>query len=406
MKKVMVMGVGAQGSTIAKRLQEESAVEEIVCADYDEKAAKDLESKLPKAKAVRVNAKDVSEITAAAQGCKLIVNGCAPDFNMNVMDAALAVGAHYQDMASGPVSGLGFIEAVERQLGRDEEFKKAGLACLTNTGSAPGFANIVTKEAVEKLDSCSRVEISVYDGIWSKKFIPFWWSPETAFGDMAAEPVIYRDGKFVRVPPFNNPEMVDFIGLGRRRTTDHEHEEPVTMGILSDKALKGVKEVVFRYGGPGLDLAEYFYKMGLLSEEAVDVKGTKIVPMDLISKLTPPAPKYPDEIQAVLDEGMVSEEGAFRVRVEGPKDGKDVRVDCYVNAPGLTDAFEKAQITHESYFTGQAAFLFTKMFVNGKIGLTGVFPPEMFDNGMRKYYLTEAVKLDITVDEYITSRLY
>ncbi len=73
---------------------------------------------------------------------------------MNVMDAALKVGAHYQDMASGPVSDLGFIEAMERQLGRDDEFKKAG------------FGNIVTKEAVEKLDSCNRIEISVYDGLW------------------------------------------------------------------------------------------------------------------------------------------------------------------------------------------------------------------------------------------------
>ena len=33
MKKVMVLGVGAQGSTIAKRLQEEPNVAEIICAD-------------------------------------------------------------------------------------------------------------------------------------------------------------------------------------------------------------------------------------------------------------------------------------------------------------------------------------------------------------------------------------
>jgi saccharopine dehydrogenase-like NADP-dependent oxidoreductase len=128
MKKVMVLGVGAQGSTIAKRLQDETNIEEIICADYDFKAARTLEKELSKAKAVQVNAKNIDEIVKAAAGCELIVNGLAPEFNMTVMDAALKVKAHYQDLASGPVSDLGFIEAIKRQLGRDQEFVDAGLA--------------------------------------------------------------------------------------------------------------------------------------------------------------------------------------------------------------------------------------------------------------------------------------
>jgi saccharopine dehydrogenase-like NADP-dependent oxidoreductase len=309
-------------------------------------------------------------------------------------------------MASGPVSDIGFVDAVKRQFGRDQEFKDAGLACLTNTGSAPGFANVLTREAVDHLESCSRIDIFVYDAIWSNKFIPFWWSPETAFADMAAKPVLYKNGEFIRVKPFNNPQMTDFRGLGLRRMVDHEHEEPVTMGLMADRVLKGVKEVNFRYGGPGLDLAEAFYKMGLLSDKPVNVKGTEIVPMDLISVLTPPAPKYPEEIAAVLKEGMVSEEGAFLVRVEGIREGRNVRIDSYAWAPGLTDAFERAGITHESYFTGQAAFVFTKMFVHGKITQRGVFPPEVLEAEERAYYLAEAAKLDITVDQYVETRLY
>ncbi len=406
MKKVMVLGVGAQGSTIAKRLHEESVIEEVVCADYDEKAVREMEKTLKKATGVVVNARNVDEIVRAAEGCGLIVNGLAPDFNMNVMDAALKAGANYQDMASGPVRDLGFVEAVQRVLGRSDEFEKAGLTALVNTGSAPGFANVLTREAVDMLDSCDSIEISVYDGIWSKKFIPFWWSPQTAFGDMAAQPITYKDGEFVRSKPFNNPGMEDFMGLGKRKMVDHEHEEPVTMGLLADKVLKGVTYVNFRYGGPGLDLAEYFYKMGLLSEEPVDVNGTSIVPMELVSKLTPPAPKYPDEIQAVLDEGMISEEGAFLVRVAGKRDGKNLTIDSYVNAPGLTESFQRARITHESYMTGQAAFLFTKMFVRGKIVAKGVFPPEVLGAEERAFYLQEAAQLGITVDQYSYRTLY
>ena len=406
MKKILVMGVGAQGSTIAKRLQDEANVETIICADWDVRAAEELEKNLSKAQARKVDARNKEEIIQAAEGCELIVNGLEPDFNMTVMDVALEVGIHYQDMASGPVSDADFVQGVKRQLGRDEEFKKAKLTCLTNTGSAPGMSNILTREAVDKLDECTRIDIFVYDGIWSKKFIPFWWSPQTAFSDMAAEPTNYKNGEFLRVPPFNNPKMTDFKGLGLRRMVDHQHEEPVTMGLLADNVLKGVKEVTFRYGGPAVDLAESLYKMGLLSEEPMNVKGTQIIPMDLISALTPPAPKYADEIEAVIDEGMIMEEGVFLVRVEGLREGRQIRIDTYANAPGLIDAFAKAKITHESYFTGQSAFLFTKMFVNGKIQTTGVLPPEALGAGERAYYLAEAAKLDITVDEVIETRLY
>ena len=40
MKKIIIVGVGAQGSTIARRLDEHPAVDEIICADYDIIAAK------------------------------------------------------------------------------------------------------------------------------------------------------------------------------------------------------------------------------------------------------------------------------------------------------------------------------------------------------------------------------
>ena len=159
-------------------------------------------------------------------------------------------------------------------------------------------------------------------------------------------------------------------------------------------------------GGFGVEFAEPLYRMGLLSSKPVEVKGTTIIPMDLALALTPPAPKYPDEIQAILDNGLECEEGAFLIRVDGEKDGKPVRIDNYVNAPGVAEAFEKAGLTAETYLTGQCGALFTKMFVNDKIHQKGLFPPEVFDDEQRAFYLKEAAKLDITVDQIVEKRLY
>ncbi len=405
MKTVLIMGVGAQGSTIAKRLDEEAVVSEIRCADYDDKAIAEAAGPLKKAAGFKVDANNVEEIVKAAEGADLIVNGLDPNYNMNVMDAALAVGANYQDMASGPVSDIGFVEAIERCLKRDPEFEAKGLTALINTGSAPGIANVIARDSVELLDSCDSIEILVYDGIWTKKFIPFWWSPKTAFGDMAAEPIRFENGKFRRTKPFDYPGMEDFQGLGKRRMTDHQHEEPVTMGLLADKVFKGVRDVTFRYGGPALELAEGLYKMGLLSEKPIKVKGVEVVPMDVVSELTPPAPKYAEEIQEVLNIGLEQEEGVFLVRLKGNIDSKIVEIENYVNAPGLTESFALAGLTHESYYTGQGAYIFTKMLLNDIVMRKGLFPPEVLEQEERNYYLKEAEKLKITVDRTVKTRL-
>ncbi len=396
------MGTGAQGGTIAMRLNEEPGVDEIICADYNINAAERLEKNLAKARAVKVDARNLKEVLKASEGAQLIVNGLPPDFNPILMEASLKNKMHYQDMASGPVEGLDFIGAVKRQLALDDKFRDAGLSALINTGSAPGLVNVIARSAADKLDTCRRIEIFVYDGIWTNRFIPFWWSPETAFGDMAAGPINFEYGEYKLVPPFNDPQMVDFRGLGPRRMVDHEHEEPVTFGMF----FKGLEKATFKYGGPACELAESFFKMGLLGTDPVDVNGTSVIPLDLVCKLTPPAPADPETIREALSEGMALEEGATLIRVTGEKNGKTVVLDNYVNGPGLTEAFEKYGITHESFLTGQSAFLFTKLFVNDRIDKKGVFPPELLGADPRAYYLKEAAKLGITVDEITETRLY
>lgn len=59
-----------------------------------------------------------------------------------------------------------------------------------------------------------------------------------------------------------------------------------------------------------------------------------------------------------------------------------------------------------SPMTGQCGALFTKMFVNGMITQKGLFPPEVFDDEQRAYYLRESAKLQITVDQIVETRIY
>ncbi len=408
MKKLLLLGVGAQGSTVAKRMNEEPGVSEIICADYDEKAVKEMEQTLDKAKAIKLDARKVENIVKAAEGVDLIVNALPLRFGENVLTAALEVKSNYQDFAAAEFENIDWVEGIKLMLTQwSDRFKAQGLSALMSTGSAPGLANVITREAVEELDSCDTIEIHVYEGVWAKRFLPFWWSPEVALQDMSDPAYCYENGAILETEPFSRPRYMKFRGVDKIiRTVEHAHDEPVTMGLMADKYLKGAKNIYFKYGGCGVDFAEPLYRMGLLSGVKVDVESGSAIPMDLVLKLIPPAPKYPSEIKEILDEGLESEEGAFLVRLDGIKDGKRVRIDNYVNAPGVFEAFEKAELTAETYLTGQCGALFTKMFVNDRIHQKGMFPPEVLDNDQRAYYLTEAAKLDITVDQIVEKRLF
>jgi saccharopine dehydrogenase-like NADP-dependent oxidoreductase len=259
---------------------------------------------------------------------------------------------------------------------------------------------------VEKLDTCDQIGIYVYEGVWAKRFTPFWWSPEVALMDMAYRTFRYENGTIVTDVPFSRPVNMRFRGIdGEVRMVDHEHDEPVTMGLLAEKVLKGVKNVEFKYGGPHIELSESLYNLGLLSSETVTVKGADIAPLDMALELFPPAPKFPDEIKAILDEGLEKEEGAFLVRVKGMQRGKPITIDSYVNSPGLVEAFATSGLSHEAYLTGQCAAVFLKMMVDDVFAEKGLFVPEQLHAEARQYCFRELAGLGISVDELIEKRI-
>jgi len=401
-KKVIIIGAGAQGSTIARRLNDVPQVEAIVCADSNPKEVDRLARELQKVSGRRLDAVDMDDVLAATENMDLLINGLPPDFNMNLMQAALTNGVNYQDMASGPVKDVDLVGAVKRQLALDQAFREKGVFALINTGSAPGLVNVVARHSAEKMTRCERIDVLCYSGTETRKFIPFWWSPATALGDMASSPVVFENGAYKKVPPFNDPRMIDFRGLGPRCMYDHEHEEPVTFGMF----FKGLKHSTMKYGGPSTELSAMLHRIGLLRKEPMDIKGSTVRPIDVVAGILPPAPSDPESIRDALSDGIVSEEGALVVHLEGFQDGRPVTIDNYIKGMKLSEAFKTFGITHQAFITAQSAFVFSKLIVEDRIVRTGVFPPEALEQPVREAYLQAAARLGITVDEVVERRLY
>jgi saccharopine dehydrogenase (NAD+, L-lysine-forming) len=400
MKNILVLGSGAQGSTVARFLDKEMDGSMIICADKDQKAVDEIVKDLRNGKGILVDASCKKSIIAAARGVDLIVNGLPLQFGKNVLEAALAVKADYQDFAAAESIHEDWVQGIRIMYTEySKRFKNAGRTAVIATGSAPGLICVAARNAMRYLDSCDTIYNMVYEGVEAKRFIPFWWSPVTALNDMSALACAFENGRLIKTEPFSDPIVRKYSYLNKEITfVEHDHDEPVHMGLNAKEYFKGAKNIYFKYAGTGIDFARPLYKAGLLSHIAVEVDGCRVVPFNVVLKHLPPAPKYRDEIKEILEEGLISDEGAMVVEASGIKDKKRVKVTTHVFSPGLAESYKRAGITSEMYITGYSGAIFTKMFIEGKYTQKGLISSDMLTLDQVDYYLECAKNLGITLD--------
>ena len=151
-----------------------------------------------------------------------------------------------------------------------------------------------------------------------------------------------------------------------------------------------------------MDFCQPVYEAGLLTEDAEEFNGQKIVPFDFILSHLPHAPKYEEEIKSFVDEGMALDSGCMVIEAYGRKDDEGVLIEVHVNAPGLVESFERAKMTGEMYLTGQGGYLFSNLFINDKFGdTTGVISSDMLSDEQVDEYFNYAAELGITLDTKI-----
>ena len=402
--KILVLGTGAQGTTVAKRLDEEPGVSSIICADYNTEAVNELTGILTKAKGMKCDAYNVDEIINCAQGVDLIVNALPLEFGKNVLDAALAVKANYQDFSSTTAFdedvNIGWIRGMKYQFEvYSPKFEEIGRLAIIGTGSAPGVICCATRDAMKYLDTCDTIYNFVWEGVKANRFQPFWWSPETAIQDMSEPAYTYENGELFVRPPFEDPVKRKYDYMDHEVTfLNHCHDEPVQYALNADKYFKGCKNAYFKYAGTGMDFAEPLYRAGLFDHEEREIKSRKVVPFDVIVESIPKPPKFEEEIREIIEEGMEADDGCMVVEAYGKKDGKDILVENHVFAPGIVEAFERAKMTGEMYLTGQGGYLFSKMFINGDFDQCGLISSDMLSFEQVGRYFEYAAELGIRLE--------
>jgi saccharopine dehydrogenase-like NADP-dependent oxidoreductase len=335
MRKVLVVGAGAQGGPCVSILAREKDVSEIVLGDIDLELADRVREKIgsDKITTIKLDAGKVEEIERAARGATVIINMTLTVFDSNIMKAALRSKAHYVDTSFGEPTLLDICardnilaQIIEkRPLELDREYKEAGLTALVGCGKSPGVVNVLARYICDKLDRVDEIRIrlgnkSLKD---SKERVRAWspnWSPFRALWGYAVEPTIFEDGTYTRHPVFDGIEEYGFPEpIGRLWISYHQHQEPITLPHFIGK---GIKYCDFKY--PVDPVVGAFVKMGFGNPEPIDVGGIKVVARDVLLKLVPqPVNTFLTEDEHTATSPL--EFGSYMVmEVKGAKSGKDL----------------------------------------------------------------------------------
>lgn len=391
--KVLILGVGSQGSVIATHLAESPEVTEIRLADINFRKVKTLARRLESDKVTthKVNARKLERVVNAAKKADVIVNATSYSWGLieNSMKASLKVGANYIDLAG------------VKQLILDRDFKDSGLTAIMGMGEDPGISNLLAAHAADKLDRIDEIRIKDWGSVRSKEMVSS-WSPAAAWADLAADPIIYDKGKFKLVPPFSGEEVYPFpTPIGPQKVTWHAHEEVVTIPYF----IKNVDYVDFKLGTPDLAIAKCVIQLGLLSEKYITVRGKRIHPRDVFVTLLPRTLSM-DEVESKIADGtLMEEQECIVVEALGDKAGRRIKYHGYV-VMTLKEANKlMSGATALSYLVGTPAAIAVEMFCRKEIETTGVVAPEGLNKRERDSLLKYLVKKGIKIREE-TQALY
>lgn len=321
--KTLIIGAGGQGAPCASILARDGDVLRVVLGDIDLELARRVKDKIGSGKieAVGLDAGNVGEIQDAARGVDVIINLTHFRFNANIMQAALNVGAHYVDTATGDLIW-------DQILGReslylDQEFREAGLSALIGCGLSPGVTDVLTKYVCDRLDEVHRISIKLGVRELGGKLASAWnpgWCPQIALTDYADSVYVFEDGRFVEHPPFSAAEEVGFPEpVGSVLLTRHSHEEPLLIGHFMGER---VRYCEFKYSFD--PIAGALVEMGFANEEPIDVKGVQVSPIDLISMTAKrPVDAFLGETEESV-QGGASFASALTVEVKGREEGDEV----------------------------------------------------------------------------------
>jgi saccharopine dehydrogenase-like NADP-dependent oxidoreductase len=371
--RVLVLGAGAVGTVSALKFVQDAMLEQLVIADAVSARATLLADRVRdfRVSGMQLDAGDQALVarTIRETGSTIVLNAALPATNLDVMQACLAAGCDYIDLASGGSDADG-IPKLEDQFALDAEFRAAGRLALLGMGADPGTTNVYAAYAAKHLlDSVT--ELRVRDGDNSvcqgqDGFVAA-FSPWVFIDECLCKAVSYRDGRYHLEEPLTGFEPFDFPELGVLNCYYVDHEESKTLPRFFPQA----RLVDFKLcmDDVTVETLRVMKRLGLSGKNRVRVGDASIVPRDLVVSLLPQPKDLAGRMRGKTCVGTVA---------RGTKNGEPRAYYLY-NVADHEAVYAELGVQATAYQTGIPPVIAARLISERRWSGTGVMSPEQFD---------------------------
>ena len=242
----------------------------------------------------------------------------------------------------------------------DDLAKKQGITAVVDCGVAPGLCNVIAGHVDTILDEIASYTCYV-GGLPQVRRWPYEYqsvfSPADVIEEYTRPARLIEHGQQVLRPALSEVELLDFPGVGTLEAFNTDG----LRSLIKTLDAPFMKEKTLRYPGHA-DLMRIFRESGFFDEQAIDVKGQQVKPLDVTSKL--------------LFAQWKAEGGhdltVLQVTLEGTKGGHS-----YTYTYDLLDHYDlPTQTTSMARTTGYTCAIVARQVASGLFAQKGICPPE------------------------------
>jgi lysine 6-dehydrogenase len=357
MSKIMVLGCGLMGPTIARDCAESGEVSTVVIGDIDEKKLEKAEKKIasPKLETAKLNVTDHDGLVKRIRGFDVVVNATASKFALGVLEAAMEAGVDVVDLSGG-------VYPLEGEIYR--KVTAAGITAIPGCGVDPGLIDIVSGYGMDLMDEVEGVYFAC-GGLPKKPQPPLDYKIVFGGTRMPIRPgkvPMILEGKRVQADRYDDLEPVYIEGL-KDMEAFYDGFPSSLLKLCEEREVKTFKAKTIRYEG-FVDKLMFLLDLGVIRAEPMEYEGQEIVPLDFFHELIYPIVKF-DEGEGDRDLTILL------VKVDGKKGNSEISVSYE-----MVDYYDEEKgVTSMAKTTGYTAALIARMLARGEFKEKGILWP-------------------------------
>ncbi len=345
MKKIIVLGAGMVGRAMAVDMSDNY---EVTAVDRDEAALKLLSK--TKVATKQADLGKPANIKKLVKDADLVIVAVPGFMGYQTLEAVIKAGKNAVDIS--------FFD--EDAFGLDKLAKKMKVTVIVDCGVAPGMGNIIVGYWNKRMEIDSFEYLAA--GLPVIRKWPFEYKAPFSPVDVVelyTRPARHREhGVMVVKPPMSETELIHFDEVGTLEAFNTDGLRT----LLKTTNIPNMTEKTMRYPGH-IRLMQAFREGGFFDETPVDIKGTKITPMEFTCKILFKSWKLGEK-----DEEFT----VMKATLTGKEKGKKKKI-SYLTV----DRYDKKTgFSSMARTTGFTATACANLVLERKFSQKGICPPE------------------------------